>query len=185
MLYRAATAGDAEAIAALHADSWRRFYRGAYADSYLDGDVLGDRRRVWRERLTAGAGDTRTIVADSDGQLAGFAHVVLDDDATWGALLDNLHVVHDRHRQGIGRELMLRVAAAVAHARPGSGFYLWVLEQNRRAQAFYESVGGRRCERALVDAPGGDPSRLDGSPAKLRYTWSEPALLLRTSAAGR
>jgi hypothetical protein len=28
----------------LHADSWRRHYRGAYADAFLDGDVLADRR---------------------------------------------------------------------------------------------------------------------------------------------
>jgi len=38
---------DVEAIAALHADSWRRNYRGAYLDSYLDGDVVTDRLRVW------------------------------------------------------------------------------------------------------------------------------------------
>ncbi|MBV9411286.1 MAG: GNAT family N-acetyltransferase, partial [Acidimicrobiia bacterium] len=37
---RVATIDDVEAIAALHADSWRRNYRGAYLDSYLDGDVL-------------------------------------------------------------------------------------------------------------------------------------------------
>jgi hypothetical protein len=30
-------------IALLHADSWRRHHRGAYADSFLDGDVEADR----------------------------------------------------------------------------------------------------------------------------------------------
>ena len=43
---------DADSIAALHADSWRRHYRGAYLDTYLDGDVVADRREVWRSRLT-------------------------------------------------------------------------------------------------------------------------------------
>src|SRR6188768_3459087 len=43
---RPATAGDAGQIAALHADSWRRHYRGAYSDAFLDGDVLTDRLRV-------------------------------------------------------------------------------------------------------------------------------------------
>ncbi len=37
---------DAEQVAALHADSWRRHYRGAYADSYLDGDVVAERMQV-------------------------------------------------------------------------------------------------------------------------------------------
>jgi GNAT superfamily N-acetyltransferase len=44
---------DAETVAMLHADSWRRFYRGAYADSFLDGDLVADRRAVWSARLAA------------------------------------------------------------------------------------------------------------------------------------
>jgi ribosomal protein S18 acetylase RimI-like enzyme len=177
--YRAATPHDANAIAALHADSWRRNYRGAYADSYLDGDVLSDRRRVWAERLAANAGTTRTIVAYTEGQLAGFTHVVLDDDPVWGALLDNLHVTYDHRRRGIGAGLMVRVARAVVQARPGSRLYLWVLEQNQPAQAFYESLRGQCVERKLVPPPGGDPTRLTGTPTGLRYVWSDPALLFQ------
>lgn len=179
IVYRPATRGDADAIAALHADSWRRNYRGAYADSYLDGDVLGDRRAVWTARLAADAADRRTIVAESDGRIAGFAHVVLDDHPTWGALLDNLHVAQRHRRQGIGALLMDRGARAVVEARPESRLFLWVLEQNRPAQAFYESLGGRCVERELLHPPGGDPSRLAGTATSLRYVWFEPALLIR------
>jgi hypothetical protein len=50
--YRPATERDIAAIAALHADSWRRNYRGAYSDEFLDRDVFEDRRAVWSERLT-------------------------------------------------------------------------------------------------------------------------------------
>jgi hypothetical protein len=39
--FRAAGQDDAHAIAELHADSWRRHYRGAYSDAFLDGDVAG------------------------------------------------------------------------------------------------------------------------------------------------
>ena len=42
--YREATEHDADANGALHADSWRRYYRGAYLDSYLDGDILSVRQ---------------------------------------------------------------------------------------------------------------------------------------------
>jgi hypothetical protein len=45
--FRAARPDDAEKVALLHADSWRRHYRGAYADSFLDSDVVADRRSVW------------------------------------------------------------------------------------------------------------------------------------------
>ena len=39
--FRSAEAGDAAAVAGLHADSWRRHYRGAFSDAFLDGDVVG------------------------------------------------------------------------------------------------------------------------------------------------
>jgi ribosomal protein S18 acetylase RimI-like enzyme len=179
IVYRPATRRDADAIAALHADSWRRSYRGAYADSYLDGDVLGDRRAVWAARLAKDTAGRRTIVAESEGRLAGFAHVVLDDHPVWGALLDNLHVIHDRKRQGIGALLMDQVARTVVEARPASRLFLWVLEQNQPAQAFYESLDGRCVERELVHLVEGDRSRLAGTPWCLRYVWFEPALLIR------
>jgi hypothetical protein len=34
MHYRSATERDIESIAALHAESWRRNYRGAYLDAF-------------------------------------------------------------------------------------------------------------------------------------------------------
>jgi hypothetical protein len=39
--FRAAGPGDAHAIAALHAGSWQRHYRGAFSDAFLDNDVAG------------------------------------------------------------------------------------------------------------------------------------------------
>src|SRR5215470_14190630 len=118
---RPAEVRDVGAIAALHADSWRRNYRGAYLDSYLDGDVATDRLVVWRERITCPDTSFRTIVAERDGVFAGFAHVNLDDDPTWGALLDNLHVAHELKGQGVGTRLMAGVARAVLDSTPGAG----------------------------------------------------------------
>src|SRR5262245_23185270 len=90
---------DADHVAPLHADSWRRHYRGAYADAFLDGDVVADRRTVWSARLANPAG-SETVLAEADGGLLGFVHVVFDDDPRWGSLVDNLHVVHDRRHGG-------------------------------------------------------------------------------------
>jgi len=175
---RAATPDDASVVAELHADSWRRHYRGAYADAYLDGDVAAERWRVWSERLTAAAGASTTIVAERAGDLVGFAHVIFDHQPEWGALLDNLHVRWDVKRAGLGTVLMAQVARAVLDRPAPTGLYLWVLEQNAAAQAFYDSRGGRRRERALTEPPGGDPNRLNGDPAKLRYWWPDPSPLL-------
>jgi ribosomal protein S18 acetylase RimI-like enzyme len=170
VVYRPAGTGDAGRIAALHADSWRRHYRGAYADAYLDGDLLGERTAVWSGRLASPAG-TATIVAERDGRLAGFVHVVFDADPRWGSLIDNLHVDHSQHRAGIGTELLARAAAAILADAGSPAFHLWVLQQNTRAQAFYRACGGVRVETGVAAAPGGNPAFLNGTPGKYRMAW--------------
>jgi GNAT superfamily N-acetyltransferase len=172
MKYRQAAANDAAAIARLHAESWRRHYRGAYLDSYLDGDVVADRMAEWSDRLSGPQADRHTLVADLDGDVTGFAHVILDADPTWGAYLDALHVRHDLKRHGIGARLIAETARAVARRRPSAGLYLWVLEQNAAAQAFYAAHGGRRVERELSGPfPGG------GYAYAFRYAWPDPSEL--------
>lgn len=176
--FRAAGAGDAAAVARLHADSWRRHYRGAFSDSFLDGDVAGYLLARWTAQLGAPDPRARTIMAELDGELVGFAHTRLGDDAAWGALLDNLHVTSGRKRLGIGTRLMALTATAVLDSSPGSGLYLWVLEQNAGARAFYTARGGSCVETAEVSPPGGDPTRLNGSPRSLRLVWPDPSRLL-------
>jgi GNAT superfamily N-acetyltransferase len=168
--FRLAGPADAAAVAQLHADSWRRHYRGAYSDAFLDGDVVADRIEVWTERLQAPDPRRRTILAE-EGRLVGFANTFFDDDPTWGALLDNLHVADGQKRKGIGSRLLTLTAKAVLERPAATGLYLWVLEQNRDARAFYEACGGRCVERHPVEPPGGIASRLNGSPLKLRYVW--------------
>ena len=177
-VFRTAEAGDARVVAQLHADSWRRHYRGAYSDSYLDGDILSDRIAVWSRRLVAPVG-TVTTLAEDDAGLAGFVHVVLDEDLRWGSLLDNLHIRLDRQRTGLGRALIQRAAAAVAESAQTPLMYLWVQEQNQNAQRFYGAMGGACVEKAPIDPPGGVPDRLAGAPNKLRIVWPDAAKLVR------
>jgi ribosomal protein S18 acetylase RimI-like enzyme len=174
--FRHARADDAERVAALHAASWRRHYRGAYADSFLDADVLADRRAVWSVRLAGPAGSI-TVLAEDGGGLAGFVHVMLDDDAEWGSLIDNLHVARGRQRTGIGSALLARVAPNILERATNPGVYLWVLEQNTAAQRFYRARGGAYVERAPVPPPGGVLSRLSGAPFGLRFAWPDASVL--------
>jgi len=177
-LFREAGPDDAPAIAGLHADSWRRHYRGAYSDAFLDGDVTSFLMALWTERMASQDPLARTILAEVDGTVAGFAHTVLGRDATWGSLLDNLHVVNGRKRSGIGTWLLALTAQAVLDWSPSSGLYLWVLEQNTAAQAFYAARGGTCVQRREVEPLGGDPATLNGRPACFRYAWRDPAALL-------
>ena len=184
--FRAAGRGDARAIAALHTDSWQRHYRVAYCDAFLDDEAPGFLLDLWTSRLAAPDQRARTILAelqrggdaDGDRTLVGLAHTVLDDNPTWGALLDNLHVVYGLKRQGVGTRLLSLTAQTVHAEKPESGLYLWVLEQNTGARAFYDARGGTCVENREVMPPGGDPARLRGKPKGLRYTWPDPARLL-------
>ncbi len=163
-------------MAALHADSWRRNYRGAYDDHFLDHDVHADRLAVWTERLRGPAPErpSCTVVAERDGAVVGFAHAIFGEDPAWGSLLDNLHVSHDLQRQGIASRLMARTAERILAAGGGRSLYLWVLEQNTGAQAFYRARGGSVVERAVRPLAGG------GDGPVLRIAWADArALLLR------
>lgn len=77
----------------------------------------------------------------------------------WGAFLDSLHVAHGLKRQGIGTRLLALTGQEVVNSSPSSGLYLWVLEQNCDARAFYAARGGACVERGEVPPPGGDPAR--------------------------
>ncbi|GAA0961081.1 GNAT family N-acetyltransferase [Kribbella koreensis] len=172
--FRPADAGDAEQVARLHADSWRRHYRGAFADAFLDGELVAERVGVWSKRLGDPEG-TATIVAEVDGEFVGFVHVMFDLDPVWGSLVDNLHVDHRQQRGGIGRQLLARAARAVVEQARGDAMYLWVLEQNVAAQQFYIAVGAKHVETAPVAPPGGDPARLNGEPNGFRMAWPDAA----------
>jgi ribosomal protein S18 acetylase RimI-like enzyme len=176
--YRPATADDAPGVAALHADSWRRHYRGSYPDDYLDGDVDADRLAEWTARLSSPApGDRTTVALDGAGRIVGLVHTILHEDPDWGALLDNLHVRADLKRQGIGARLMASSAEAVLASEPVTGLYLWVLERNRAAQAFYTRLGGVLGDGEPFDTPGG------GRAVGIRVVWPDPSVLLGGPAA--
>jgi ribosomal protein S18 acetylase RimI-like enzyme len=178
VVIRPADVNDVPDIARIHMESWRRHYRGMYSDAYLDGDLYADRLTAWTGKLAWDHRTHFTVLAEHDGRTVGFAHVALDGHEKWGALVDNLHVSHTVQRGGIGTLLLDHVARMVAEQRPGSGIYLWVLEQNTQAIAFYEARKGVLRDSEPSAPPGGDPRHLHGSPRRIRVTWGDPTVLL-------
>ena len=172
MLLRPATAHDIDAITTLHVDSWRRNYRGALSDAFLDTAAPANRLQRWTDRLSVPTGVSATTVAVEDGRLVGFVHTVFDDDPVDGSLVDNLHVAHDLKRTGLGTQLMAASARAVLDRTALLGIYLTVLEQNTSAQAFYEARGGECVGSEPWHAPSGDDVTV------LRYVWRDPSVLL-------
>ena len=50
-ILRQADARDADLIAAMHADSWARTYRGLLPDGFLDQEVVQDRLVHWQHKI--------------------------------------------------------------------------------------------------------------------------------------
>ena len=180
MRFREANKADADAIALLHAASWRTAYRGALSDTYLSGPIEAERIEVWRGRFEKPAKNQFVVVAESQHEIIGFVCAYGGHDKQWGTFLDNLHVAPQHKRGGIGAQLMGELASWSIKAYPGQGIYLWVLESNLAAQGFYERMGG---ENAGIDmwAPP------DGSALpKIRIVWRDtPALLAVCGAQTR
>jgi ribosomal protein S18 acetylase RimI-like enzyme len=173
MVFRDAGFSDCDAVARLHALSWRSAYRGILAQDFLDKSVDDDRLRVWRSRLSAAPSERQLVrVAVTEAQLVGFVCVFLDEDARWGALVDNLHVHPELKGRGIGRRLMAQAASWVIDRRPASALHLWVFEDNHSAKGFYERLGGTAVERVVDAAADGNDI-----PA-VRYVWKSPAQLV-------
>jgi len=153
---RLAGPADADAIAELHAASWRSAYRGIFSDAYLDGDILPERRLHWRDCLeTDPRPDCGVLIATEDGACVGFICVRLEADSVWGPLLDNLHVRPDRKGSGIGRRLIKDGAAWVRTRGSYDSWHLWVIDSNTPARRVYEHLGWVARDRGIHVAPDG------------------------------
>lgn len=171
MKYIQASYPDAETIAALHAQSWRRNYRGILPDSMLGGPLYEEHLAVWKDRLDCPCPDRQLILLALDQiEMLGFVSVLLDQEPLWGARLENLHVHPEYKGQGIGRTLLNQARTWVEATTPGNRMHLWVLAQNAPAIAFYEHLGGRPVEHNAWQVPTGE------AVPEIRYLW--PALSL-------
>lgn len=166
--YRPAKPIDAKAVASLHARSWRENYRGAFDDAFLDGDLLGERLGVWRERLERPSDNQYVQLAVEDDALVGFVCVYGAHDLLWGSLIDNLHVGDASKRSGVGSTLMRQAGAWLVSRYPDLEIHLWVLEGNSTARRFYKHLGGHNAGVSTMETHGGAVVR------SCRYTWPRP-----------
>jgi ribosomal protein S18 acetylase RimI-like enzyme len=169
--YRQAEPGDAEAVARLHARSWRENYRGSFTDAFLDGDLPGERLRVWRARLGDPPRSQLVLLAVDGASLGGFVCAYGAHDPRWGSFIDNIHVARASKRRGIGSALMRQAGAWLALHHPGLGVHLFVLEANASARRFYERLGARDAGVSTMETHGGAIVR------SCRYVWPDARLL--------
>jgi ribosomal protein S18 acetylase RimI-like enzyme len=124
---------DRQAIAALHAASWRASYANVIAPDYLAA-IDANMARHWAELLL---GERDILLLAEDPGPVGFI-LAWDGEPGW---VNTLHVLPQHRSGGVGAALM----AAAARQLRGQGrraLYLDVLTTNTRAIAFYRRLGG-------------------------------------------
>jgi len=141
MNIRPATAGDEEGIAVAHVRAWQAAYRGIVSDVFLDGLNAAERATRWAEVLRDP--NCKLLVAMKDDRVLGFVsfgksreeQAAPRDGEVW-----TMYVDPTSWRQGVGQALMREALSALE--RGGyAAVWVWVLQANSQAIAFYESCG--------------------------------------------
>jgi GNAT superfamily N-acetyltransferase len=148
---RPAVVDDAGAIASIQVRGWRAAYRGIVADDFLDAMSIDERATRWQGIVDGTTSDaaadgapvrSRTLVAEADGSVVGFASRGPDRDELGTSVGEvwAIYVDPDRWRGGAGR-LLLDASATHLRSEGYDRAVLWVLEHNAPARAFYEQCG--------------------------------------------
>lgn len=167
--YSFATKDDLQEISRLHTVSWQEFYRGILSDDYLDNQITEERLRIWKSRFVKPNPKQIIIKGEIDNKICGFACHYLHYDNQYGHYLDNLHVLSEYQGHGIGKTL-ISLSARHCLQFDRSPYYLWVFSANKKAKAFYESIGGLPIKEELFDAPDGNKVNA------ILIQWSDPMI---------
>lgn len=158
---RDAEVEDSPTIARVNAAGWRAAYRGIIDDERLERLPVDDWAREIAANLAHLEADSFSLVAELDGRFAGSCFVVApgrdDDLGPEVAELVAIYIEPALWRSGVGTSLMVAAAERVAE-RGYAQMSLWTFTANRRALAFYESLGWARDGTERIHPLGGVPT---------------------------
>ena len=156
---RAARSQDAVEIARIHVEAWRDAYAALLPPEYLAR--LDPRIEAARWNRASGSRLENTLVADSDGEVAGYAIIgpargqrTQPPGNPMGGEIYALYVETDWREQGIGRALV-NDAFDRFRKRGLTQAVIWCLEGNFAARGFYQRCGGKLLSQAKVEEVGG------------------------------
>ncbi|HET9126672.1 MAG TPA: GNAT family N-acetyltransferase [Propionibacteriaceae bacterium] len=133
---RQASHADLTALADMKVEAWRQTYGAIVDPSIIERQRLGVRRTVqfWERLLDSG--HYLWLVVSADDRIVGVAGAEPARDAGSPASLELTMIYLLQEAQGSGiADRLLQIAIGDAPA------YLWVLDDNPRAQAFYRRHG--------------------------------------------
>lgn len=143
MIIRTADIDDAHAIATIHVRSWQHAYSDILPEDGLEALSIEQRATQWAGWLQAESSPMRTLVADNDGIVDGFASwgpVNETDIDPTTMMLYSIYMLPESAGKGIGSALLEAVEVEMIASGAEMGL-LQVLEQNTRTRTFYERHG--------------------------------------------
>ncbi len=149
---RRSRAGDAVALAALHAEAWRYAYRGVIPGLVLER-MVARRGPGWWRRMHA-VGGTTTIL-EFGKEAAGYATHGRSRSGRAGAQgeIYELYLRPEYHGAGLGRKLF-EAARDELRAAGLRGLVVRSLAENEPACRFYRAMGGREFGRGAERVAG-------------------------------
>ena len=146
---RQATDADVLPMARVHIISWRETYPGLLPEPMLarlsvSNEAIRRQRMLDRPRSW---GATVAFVAEQHGSIVGYGtcneqRSIFLHRRGFTSEVSELYVLKDAQGLGGGSGLMRAMASALVD-RGHEATSLWVLEQNKSARHFYESMGGK------------------------------------------
>lgn len=138
---RPARTQDADALAAIHEETWRATYRGVIDGVELERMISRRGPKWWRTALSRGV---RILVLHVAGVPAGYATFGRSRmrELPFEGEIYELYVRPDHQGMGFGTELFHAARAALEKSRL-SGLALRVLRDNEDAVRFYHHRGGQ------------------------------------------
>ncbi|GAA1949750.1 GNAT family N-acetyltransferase [Microbacterium aquimaris] len=133
--------GEASAIADIHVATWKEAYSELLPEDYFSEEYVADRHRMWQHILTHPRDDMVVRVAETDGEIVGFAWAgpgegIDGEQPPRDRLLYAIYVLAVHYGTGAGQALLDETL--------GDGpAMLWVAKENPRATAFYLRNGFR------------------------------------------
>jgi len=143
---RQATPDDADALVRMHTLVHEECYARQLSPEFFRARRASIPQRIEQRRKSLATADPRLIALDDSNEVVGFADAgpALDADAPEQLELYAIYILRRTYGSGLGAALL---NAAVAD----SPAYLWLLEDNPRALAFYLKYGFREDgERKLL-----------------------------------
>ncbi|WP_207591086.1 GNAT family N-acetyltransferase [Halomontanus rarus] len=166
MEVREAVPADADAIRHVHVESITELGREAYAQEQVDAWAAGCRSADYTASIEAD--DSVFVVAEDDGDVAGFASLEYDtpdgDGTDAVAEITGVYVHPAVARRGVGSKLY----AALERRARGWGAETLELSASLNAVPFYESLGYERVGRYSHEFSSHESTGVEGDVVEMR-----------------